>query len=137
MTQSPSPAEPPLVAAARRLDATLRAENAALAALDLARAASLLPDKARAADAFIAAQKLTDFGAIAPTGRAEVAALSARLTELAAENRRLLDRALRVQSRVIRMIAEAVPATGAARYGARGTVTPSGLATPWTLSAQA
>ncbi len=104
-----------LTAAAAALAATLAEENAALAALDLGMAAALLAKKRAAAEAFARAQA-------EPTDPADVAqrALAARLRDLAEENRVLLERGLRVQARVLELVARAVPRLAAPRYGARG-----------------
>jgi hypothetical protein len=113
-----------LLAAGQRLAEALHAENEALAALDLARAAGLSTAKAQASDAFAAA-----YAAAAKTGaRAEgpvrqtAADLTTRLQHLGDENRRLLERAIAIQSRVIETIAgAALPRTnGAAGYGMPG-----------------
>jgi len=112
-----------LIAAAVRLADVLQTENAALAALNMPAAARLLPEKLAAADAFAAAQA----GAAARRGGgragAELDALARRLRELAAENRRLLERAMLVQGRVIATVAKAARATAertAPTYGAHG-----------------
>lgn len=112
-----------LVQAARQLGATLEAENAALADLDVVRATALLPAKTQATDAFIAAQSLARAGMPLGISAAEAAALSQRLAALAEENKRLLSHALRVQGRVIRLLADAVAPHAAhqgGRYGAGG-----------------
>jgi hypothetical protein len=108
---------PALLAAALRLAETLARENAALAALDFTAATQLLAEKEEAADAFVAAQEADD-GMPDPAAREA----ATRLAALAAENRRLLERALAIQKRVLAVIARAVPkALGpVARYGARG-----------------
>ena len=90
------------------LAAILTQENAALAVLDTDAAAALLPAKQQAAEAL---------AALHPT-QADLAALA----PLAAENRRLLERAITAQHSVIGLIARAARATPAAapRYGAAG-----------------
>lgn len=111
-----------LIAAAVRLADVLQTENAALAALNMPAAARLLPEKLAATDAFATAQA----GAAARqrgAGRpgAELDSLARRLRELAAENRRLLERAMLVQGRVIATVAKAARATAeraAPTYGA-------------------
>ena len=119
--------------------ALLEQENRLLQALDLAAAAALLPAKQNAADAFIRAQthaKLT--GGIPQAGRAAAIALGTRLRTLAAENRRLLERGLAAQGRVIAVIARAVrtrPAT-APRYGASGAFAGPRTPTPIAISAR-
>ena len=114
---------PALIDAAVELADALARENEALAALDLPRAAGMLADKQRAADAFLAARALLPPGAPAEPhpgakdgGAREVAA---RLGTLAEENRRLLERAIAVQGRVIGTLARAAPPE-ASGYGAHG-----------------
>lgn len=112
-----------LLAAGRRLAEALVAENAALASLDLARAASLAGAKLRATDAFAAA-----FAAAQKTGFASIGAdrgaaiqITADLADLGQENRRLLAHAVTVQSRVIETIAAAaLPRAQVGGYGAAG-----------------
>jgi hypothetical protein len=102
-----------LMAAAAHLADTLAEENAALTALDLPRAASILADKQRAVADFIAAQSMP--ASIAQ--RNEIA----RVAALATENHTLLERAMTVQSRVIGVIARAAaPVIEPAGYGAQG-----------------
>ncbi len=126
---------PALIDAAIRLADALARENQALAALDLPRAAGMLGDKQRAADAFLAAQSLLSHGA---TARPDAAArdVAARLGMLAEENRRLLERAIAVQGRVIGTLAQAVrPET--LGYGAHGGRTAAGRPGAIALSARA
>ncbi|MDO9711145.1 hypothetical protein [Paracraurococcus lichenis] len=112
-----------LLAAGRRLAEALRAENEALAALDLPRAAGLTPAKLQATDAFAAA-----CAAAAKTGtraagpvRDDAMALTTRLQALGEENRRLLQRAIAIQSQVIETIAgAALPRQAGPGYGAAG-----------------
>jgi flagellar biosynthesis/type III secretory pathway chaperone len=112
----------PLMVAARRLLDALRAENEALARLDLATAGELGQAKRQAADAFAAAfaaaQRSGTRAEGAERSRAEEVAL--RLRDLTAENRRLLERAIELQSRVIETIAGAAKPPGPGTYGARG-----------------
>lgn len=98
---------PALIDAAVRLADTLARENQALAALDLARAAGMLSDKQRAAEAYYAAQTGSLQGA-ATEQSATVRDVAARLGALAEENRRLLERAVAVQSRIVGLLASAV-----------------------------
>ena len=118
---------PELAAAAVWLADTLAAENRALSALDLGRAAALLGDKERAVAAFEAARLLAARqapGARPGDRRAEAEALAARLRDLGAENRRLLERAIGVQGQVIATVARALPARpGGPSYGASGAAT--------------
>ena len=129
MTNSPS--GPSLIAAAVRLADVLATENAALATMNMTAAASLLPEKLAAADAFAAAQAMAQVaGQHRESGaeEAELAALANRLQALAAENRQLLERAMVVQSRVIATVATVAKAARATAersampgYGARGS----------------
>jgi hypothetical protein len=112
----------PLLLAGHRLAEALRAENEALARLDLNQAAALSTGKRQASDAFAAA-----FDAAQRTGskaegteRATAEEISGRLRELSAENRRLLERAIDLQSRVIETIAGAAKGPGPGTYGERG-----------------
>jgi hypothetical protein len=103
-----------LLTAGLRLAETLRAENEALIALDLPRAAGLATAKMQASDAFAAA-----YAAAAKTGaqsagpvRQTAEDLATRLQHLGTENRRLLERAITIQSRVIETIAGAAARSG-------------------------
>ncbi|HEY4251050.1 MAG TPA: hypothetical protein VGM87_07610 [Roseomonas sp.] len=98
-----------LLRAGQRLAEALLAENAALAKLDLAQAGQLAGDKIRATDAFAAAaQSCQKLGTRAEGPERSVAqALTAQIADLGAENRRLLQRAIALQSRVIETIAQA------------------------------
>ncbi len=113
-------------AAIERLAWLLQEENAALEALDFTRGLQLLPAKREAAEAFSAATRG------ASPGDADADALR-RLRFLADENRALLVRALRVQQRVIEMVARAArAATPPPVYGASG-LPGAGSATPRSL----
>lgn len=113
-----------LLAAGLGLAEALQAENDALAALDLPLAASRAETKLRATDAFAAAHAAAArVGARAEEGgphRAAVQQLAAQLQLLGTENRRLLERAVNIQSRVLEAIAgAALPRGGPAQgYGA-------------------
>lgn len=98
-----------LILAGQRLAEALRAENEALAALDLRRAATLAAGKIAASDAFAAAYAAQAKHGDAPAGplRQTAQILAGRLDELGRENRRLLERAVALQSRVIETIAGA------------------------------
>lgn len=143
-----------LLQAGQRLAEALQAENEALAALDLTRAAALATAKVEACDAFAAAQaaaakeeeatRAQDGAATSSPTEERLAAeqLALRLQSLSVENRRLLERAIALQSRVIETIAgAALPrAAGPGRYEARGTPRrpPPGQAVPpLALSARA
>jgi len=102
--------------AVQRLAQVLSAENTALAAMDFASAGALLAPKHAAADALAAALR----GAAAQ--EADPAALM-ELGNLADENRRLLNRAMRVQRRVLDLVARAARASQpVSRYGASGAI---------------
>lgn len=113
---------PGLLGAAEHLATVLEQENAALSALDLAAASSLMDAKQRAADQFAEAQE----GAktpLAPGERDALRPIAARLRELGERNRILLERGLLVQQRVLGVIARAARTPpAAAGYGARGQV---------------
>jgi hypothetical protein len=129
-----------LLAAGQRLAEALRAENEALAALDLPRAAGLTTAKVRATDAFAAA-----YAAAAKTGakaegmtRRDAAELTTRLQGLGEENRRLLQRAIAIQSQVIETIAgAALPRAAAPGYGAAGRPTLLRQAPPLAMATRA
>ena len=94
------------IAAAAALAETLEAENAALAALDLPRAAGLLGEKQRA---------VAEFAEAEPNPAAD--RMARRLRALALENKRLLERAIAVQGRVIGVVAQAAAASEKTGYG--------------------
>ncbi len=106
----------------RLLADLLQQENQALEAMDFARAGALLAPKHAAADALAAAWRA------AATLDAPPADLRL-LGELADENRRLLNRAMRVQRRVLDLVARAArtnqPATRYGRAGARAPEPPA------------
>ena len=91
-----------LMTAGATLADTLEAENAALEALDLPRAVGMLEGKQRALAGFVAAQN-------APLSGQAGERMVRRLQELATENKRLLERAMAVQGRVIGVVARSVP----------------------------
>ena len=111
-----------LIQSAIALADTLAEENRALDRLEFAHALSLLEAKMRATSAFIAAQ--AHAASAVPEARAHrqpMEATAARLRDLAAENKRLLERAIIVQRRVIGCIVGALPRSESApRYGASG-----------------
>jgi hypothetical protein len=106
---------PTMGEAVERMSALLIAENAALDAMDFARAGALLAAKHVAADALAAAWRAAD-----PAD--EVTEAMRALGRLAEDNRQLLKRAMRVQRRVLDLVAKAARSTPAAaqRYGAQG-----------------
>jgi hypothetical protein len=118
-----------LIVASVALADTLAQENAALLALDLPRAASLLTVKTEAVAAFTDAQRHSAatgaaMGALDAEHRRLAEQVGARLRDLAEENRRLLDRAIHTQGRVLAMIAKALPTvlTRTPRYGVSGNL---------------
>ncbi len=121
---------PDLLAVTLRLAEALAAENAALLALNLPRAASMLADKQAALAAFNAAKR---GGATTPALRQAAEQLRAA----ADENRRLLERAITVQTRVIGIVAQAARAANPApaRYGRNGAYA-ARPASGWALSAR-
>jgi hypothetical protein len=128
----------PLMIAAQRLADALRAENEALARLDLATAATLATPKRQASDAFAAAfEAARRIGTRADgADRARAEELAARLRDLSAENRRLLERAIDLQSRVIETIAGAARPASGGTYGDRGAVR-AGRGMPLSLASRA
>lgn len=139
MTPTPASSHPAdLVTAAAALAELLEQENRLLEALDLAAAAALLPAKQNAAAAFVRAQMIAqESGGIPPAARDPAVALGTRLRSLAATNRRLLERGLAAQGRVIAVIARAARMHHAAapRYGASGAF--AGPRTPVALAISA
>ena len=100
--------------AIERLAALLTEENAALERMDFARAGSLLAPKHAAADALAAAWRAAD----------PADGVSEKMRELgllAEDNRQLLKRAMRVQRRVLDLVAKAARLPSAdGRYGSEG-----------------
>ncbi|WP_424139340.1 hypothetical protein [Roseomonas chloroacetimidivorans] len=133
-----------LLNAGQRLAEALREENEALARLDLSRATTLATTKLQASDAFAAA-----YGAATRTGstaqstmhgelRDAAEKLACRLRDLSDENRRLLERAIFLQSRVIETIAgAAIPASRPTTYGGMGQRTMPRQAPSLALAARA
>ena len=117
-----------VIAAGERLAEALRAENEALAALDLTRAAALATRKMQATDAFAAATRAAETMKARAEGdtRAQAERLAEALAALGQENRRLLEHAIALQSRVIETIAIATrPYTHAPGYGRAGRHRPA------------
>jgi hypothetical protein len=101
----------------------LQVENAALAGLDLPRAGAMLARKQRALADLAAAQAMTT------TPRDAAERMARRLQGLALENKRLLERAIAVQGRVIGVVAEAATLTMAPiGYGAAHSRRPAAFA---------
>lgn len=123
-----------LVAALSRLTNVLVRENTALSKLDLRGAGALLPEKRDAAQAFADVQSAEPPGT---AKRARLAEQADRLRTLASENRRLLEHALVVQTRVMGIVARASrPVVPAPRYGATGHLA-NVRAAPCALSSRA
>ena len=106
------------------LAAVLAAENAALRAADYVAAVALLPAKEAA---------LTRLADGAPAGSDE----TAHLRDLAVENHTLLERAIAVQTRIVRIVAMASAAPRPQRYERPGQPVPATRADAMVLSAQA
>jgi hypothetical protein len=109
----------PLLDAASRLCDVLEAENAALEVMDVIKAVAFVSEKQLATDALLAGRKL-----IPSVPEGEWATIGKRLDELAKTNKRLLERAMVAQNRVMACIARAIPRAlpPQAAYGAKGTV---------------
>jgi len=117
-----------VIAAGERLAEALRAENEALAALDLTRAAAMATRKMQATDAFAAATAAATRTQARAEGSMREAAenLAKNLSSLGQENRKLLETAIELQSRVIETIAGAArPLTAAPGYGRAGKSRPA------------
>ena len=105
---------PKLDLAVANLSKVLAAENTALNNMDFAGAGALLAPKHAAADALAAAMRASSSSPPEP-------AMMQELGVLADENRRLLNRAMRVQRRVLDLVARAARASQPnTRYGASG-----------------
>ncbi len=112
---------------------TLARENAALDALDLSGAVATLPEKRRALTVLTEAKGIV----LRPDLRPAMEVALQRLRGLASENRRLLQHALTVQSRVIEIVASALPRTEpAGRYTAPGARVASARPAAWSLVAR-
>jgi hypothetical protein len=124
-----------LLDAAAAMAEALKAENAALAALDIGAAVQIYPRKRDAAAALVAAGA-TD----KPTAeqRQQAEALTRSLLDLTEENRRLLERALYVQGRIMRTLARAVPRAFASMpcYRADGRIAAANRPLAFALSAR-
>jgi hypothetical protein len=96
--------------AAQHLADVLAQENEALKRLDFTLAATLLPAKDAAFADLIKQPNIE-------TPPATLAAVGQRLAKLASENQILLERAIAVQTRVVRIVARALaPPAAATRY---------------------
>jgi hypothetical protein len=127
---------PELIAAARRLAQVLELENAALAKMDFARAATVLAEKQTLTEQFNQADAKGATQSPMPTS-ADTLAVARQLQRLAKENRALLEQAMDVQSTVIGCIRKAaMRPTADRRYGAKGNATSSRPA-PMALTSRA
>jgi hypothetical protein len=101
-----------------KLAEVLARENAALKDLDFPAAATLIPEKQAAIDALAT-----------PAAATPRPAVGQRLHALVTENQALLERAIRVQARVIEIVASAYkPAPATRTYGPSGEQTTGPLA---------
>jgi hypothetical protein len=119
-----------LVDAIQRLIDLLKRENEALKRLDFSSVVALMPLKESA---------LADL-VIMPKARAfepSLAALCQHLNELALENQMQLQRAITVQTRIIRIVARASAPPPTMRYGDHGRRLPSYRVGPIALSTRA
>lgn len=126
-----------LIDAAVELADALARENEALTRLDLARAAAMLGAKQRAAAAFEQARSAPP-GATTQGKPAAALEVERQLVALAEDNRRLLERAIRVQRRIIGTVAAALPKSeAAAGYRADGALAAGRRIPAFALSARA
>ncbi len=114
--------------AAAALAEALEAENAALRALDVPRAVAVFPHKEACA------RRLTEALSQPAAGGSHSSDSVSRLRVLADDNRRLLERAMFVQGRLLATLARAMPPM---RAGYGRTPHPNVAAPPMTLSAHA
>jgi hypothetical protein len=132
---------PELMRAATALSDALARENLALAAVDFVAAASMLDAKRAAAGHFAIAhaRQVASGGNNPGAAPREIAAIARRLSELATENKTLLERAIAAQRRVIGSIAKAAPKAmaRAPRYDRKGTLTDARSPVPVALSSRA
>lgn len=111
-------------APAERLASLLQDENAALRAMDIPAIADLLPAKRAAIEGL--------------SGTSIGAETAERLRVLASDNRRLLERAMAIQGRVVTLLAEAMkPAAAAPRYARDGGIASVRGPSPMAFSARA
>jgi hypothetical protein len=124
-----------LLDAAAAMAEALAAENAALAALDIGAAVRMYARKRDAAAALAAARATAN-----PTAgqRQRAQTLARALLDLTSENKRLLERALYVQGRIMRTLARAAPRAFAPipRYRADGRIAEANRPLAFALSAR-
>jgi hypothetical protein len=119
-----------LLDAGERLAAVLAQENDALKRMDFGLAVALVPAK----EAALADMTKQPPERVSPP----LAALGLRLSRLAAENQALLERAIAVQTRIVRIVARAsAPPPAAVRYGGHSGRTLSNRAAALALSTRA
>ena len=117
-----------LVDAAWLVADLLARENEALQRLDFSSAVALVPAKEAALARLAALPKGAELSPL-------LADLPQHLGPLAAENQGLLERAIRVQTRIVRIIARAyIPPPATMRYGAHGERSPAPRSTALALS---
>lgn len=120
-----------LLGAAQRMADVLTQENDALKRMDFSSAVALVPAK-EAALADLTKHKVER---VLPP---PLAVLGRRLSGLAAENQALLERAIAVQTRIVRIVARAcAPPPAVTPYGRQCGRTPSNRATALALSTRA
>lgn len=109
--------EHPSLRAAHALCLVLEAENKALRAMDIGRANALLEEKQAAVNRLVGTR-----GLVGSAPALEWAEAGKRLGLLAADNKRLLERAMVAQNRVMACIARAVARVlpSGSGYGAQG-----------------
>ena len=123
MTEDQARTQATILALAAQMSAVLEGENQALSALDLRGAAQFVERKRAAAELLDRARLARPPGPPPASVRPELETAMARLRDLAAQNKTLLERALVVQQRVLGVVVRAVSAAAPApRYGARGTL---------------
>jgi hypothetical protein len=116
-----------LLDAAQRLADLLTQENEALKRMDFPAAVALVAAKEAALAELTKQPKL---GVVPPP----LAALGQRLGGLASENQALLERAIAVQTRIVRIVARAAaPPPAATRYGGPGGRNPAARASALAL----
>jgi hypothetical protein len=114
--------------AAQRLADLLARENAALRRLDFLAAVALVPAKEAA---LAELEKL-------PQGSTSQSGLGQRLSALAMDNQSLLERAIAVQTRIVRIVARAsAPVATATRYNGYGGRAPKTRAAALAVSTKA
>ena len=120
--------------AARQLAEVLERENQALQRFDLPRAASLLCIK----QAAVATFEQCAHGASVDMSNTVMEAAAVRLRDVAAENKRLLERAIAAQHSIMSLLAHAARKSGqGTSYGARGAYVSRDTGGAFAISARA